>query len=133
MNIRQFLRRQKGYVLLISVLMTGAIGTIIASAILFFSTDSLRMSTTFTEGARARTLAHACAEHGLNELRQNTSYSGGETLSFGDDSCEVVAVLGGNIVQAEGIAGDALSRVEVEVSDIDPEIIISSWKEVASF
>ena len=31
-------------------------------------------------------------EHGLNQLRQNTSYSGGETLSLGNDSCEVIAV-----------------------------------------
>lgn len=131
------IRRQEGYIVLITVLLLGAVGTLIASSVLFLGTETLQTEMAFSEGAHARAMANACAEHGLNQLRQNTSYSGGETLSLGNDSCEVIAVLGSGgsnrTLQAEGISGDAIFRIEISVQTVDPIILLSSWQEVDSF
>jgi len=130
-------QRQKGYILLLSLLVVGAIGISISIGILLVGVGSSQNGIVIEQGLQARMLSHTCAEYALDELRKDDSYSGNETLSFTEGDCEVRPVLGtGNTnrtVQTIGTTGQANGRVEVEISVVSPEVTISSWKEVGSF
>lgn len=110
---------EPGFITIVTVIVLTAVGiaTLLGLfALLVGETDAeiIRSS-----GLRAEWLADACAEHARGELRSVLGYSGNETLSFGDDSCEVGAVtqVGGGLlspiyeVPAEGISGGAVARV----------------------
>ena len=81
--------------------------------------------------------ADACAERALNNLQQDLSYVGGETYTLGNGSCQVVTVLGsGNAnrtIQAKGTIGVVVRKVKVQIAQINPNLQLSSWRDVASF
>ena len=137
MNHSLVLCRQRGYVLLISVLLTAVVGTAIAATLPLLGASSAQMGIAAEQSAKARALADACAEYALNELRQSAGYGGSETLILGQGSCTVLSVLGnGNqnrTVQTTGTVGNATRRVEVVVANINPQLTLDSWQEVWEF
>lgn len=125
-----------GYVLLISVLILGAVGLAAVLSLILMGVSSSRSALAIQQSAQAKFLADTCIESGLEQIRESNSYTGGNTLGFGANSCVYeVFNLGGNIrqVNATGIVDQAVRKVKVITSSLSPKIVISSWQEVGDF
>lgn len=130
-------RTSSGYILLLSVLVVGAVGTAIATSILMLSVGNSLNSLADQQSAEALSYANACAEDTLEQLRIDNTYVAGEVLTFDKGTCEVISVQGtgdtNRTVQAEGVVGDIVRKIEIIVDDIGPPTVISRWQDVDQF
>lgn len=127
--------QNQGYVLLISVLILGAVGVAIASSLLLLGLGSSRSSFAFEQSNQAKSLANACAEEGLQQIRNVTSYTGIGGLTLGQGVCAyLVTSQGGEsrIVEASSTVDTIVRKTKVTVSTINPTITIASWIDVAN-
>jgi hypothetical protein len=136
-DLFHFQLNQRGYVLLLSVIVVGIVSGSIASTILLFGIGQNRSSLAIQEGANARFLADSCAQEVLEQLIQDDTYAGSEILDFDNGTCTVAAVSGSGqsnrTVQVTGVSGSSTKRVQVIVTTVGPPMVISSWQEVSSF
>ena len=131
-------RGQKGFTLLMSMLIVGFVALTVAVTLLIGSVDYGKTSSHYYDTLRAQALAQSCAEIALQKLRDNQNYAGNETLSFGaQGSCDVLLVQGvgetNRIIQTRGSMDGKVSKIEVVVADLSPSVLVSSWQEVADF
>mgnify|MGYP001562300226 CR=1 FL=1 len=127
---------QSGYIALMAVLITGLIAVSITTSLLLFGTSETKTAITREESERARAYANACAEEALQQIRSSTGFTGSGSLTFGADSCSyTVTGLGGENreITATGAVNTVVRKVKAVVSDINPQILVSSWQEVADF
>lgn len=125
-----------GYVALVSVLVLGAVGVYITISMLLLGLGSSRSSFSSEESSKANAFAHACAEEGLQQIRDNNAYTGTGSLSFALGACEyAVTNTGGEnrLVDAWGSSGNTIRRVRGVVNAINPQITMTSWREIADF
>ena len=90
----------------------------------------------FQQSFQARELAHSCAEEALEQIRESALFTGSGNLTFGAATCAYSVIdTGGETkrIEATGHVGEFLQMVRVEIIAINPQIQISSWREVASF
>ena len=123
---------QRGYILLLSVLVLGAVGLAITLSLLLTGLDASRTVSVSDRASESKALADACAEEALQQIRSNTAYAGSGNLFFNGGSCSyMVTNTGGNTrqVTASGIMGDIIRRLTINVSAINPLITYSSWQE----
>lgn len=126
----------KGYITLISVLVVGAVGVAITVSLLLLGLGSSRTSFAYEQSNQAKALANACAEEALQTIRNNTSYVGTSGFDLGQGSCSYTVTNEGGenrTITAVGVVGIINRRVEVVIGDINPQINIVSWQEVADF
>lgn len=125
-----------GYVVLISMLVVSAVAVAVTVALLRNGLAASQTSFAAQQSAEARTLADACAEEALQEIRSSTPYTGSDTLSIGNGSCTYTVVSTGGqnrTITAQGTVGTMVRKVKVTISTINPKIIVGSWQEVANF
>jgi len=119
----------------VGVLIVGVVGLAVSISSALLGAGFLRTSTVLERSSKAKVLAQACAEYGLEKLRESTGYAGNETLTIGSSTCSVLSVLGsGNTnrtVQATSTEGTVTSKVNVVVAQVAPQITITSWHDVA--
>lgn len=124
-----------GYIALMSVLIVAAVSTAIASTIIILGVGFSRSAFAFQQSAQAWALAQACAEEGLQQIRDNTAYTGTGGLTLGSGTCSyTVANTGGTtrLVTTSGTVGTIVRRTSVVVSGYSPQITVTSWQEVAN-
>lgn len=130
-------KKRKGFILLITILIIGAIASAILSSLLLLGISANQVSLSVQQSEKALATAQACAEYALLKLRQSPSYGGNEFLTIGDDQCEILTVggIGNNnrAVCTEGTSGEAIRRLEIAVSQVLPQTMLYSWQEVAIF
>ncbi len=130
------MRHSNGYITLISVLVVGAVGIAVTVSLLLLGLDSSRTSFAYEQSNQAKGLANACAEAALQTIRDNTSYVGTGNIALGQGNCSyTVSSEGGEnrTITATGIVDIINRKVEVVIDDINPQINIASWQEVADF
>lgn len=135
-NMKASYLSQSGFVTLLSTLVVGAVGLAITTSVILLGLASSRTSFAGQQSVQARNLADACAEEGLQQIRDLTSYTGTGSLTLGQGSCTyTVTSQGGNArtVNAEGVVGEMTRRVSVVITAINPSIVVASWQEVAGF
>lgn len=128
--------RQKGYIALITVLVTGAVGVAIAVSLLLLGLGSSRTSFALEQSNQAKALANACAEEALQQIRDSTSFTGTGNLSLGQGTCSYTVTNDGGenrTVTASGTVGTVVRKVKIIINAINPAIILASWQEVADF
>lgn len=129
--------RRGGYILLVTVLVTGAVAVAVVSALLFLGTNASRMEITMEQSARAMAYARTCMESALLSLTQDGSYAGSGTQVFTYGTCRTLPVGGsGNAertVCAEGVSGLTTRRIEASLSRILPTTQFSAMREVSDF
>jgi len=111
------------------------VGTAIAVSLLWLGLAASRTGFASEQRAQAWALANACAEEGLEQIRESTSFSGTGNLTFGAGTCSyTVTNTGGSgrTIAATGTVGTVVRRAAVSVTAISPSIVISSWQEVAN-
>ncbi len=121
---------------LISLLIVGAIATAVTTTTLLLGIVSTQTALAKEESSKALYLANACIEEGLKQIREQTEYNGTETLSFEDGSCDYTVNHMGSearTINAIGTVNQVVKKIQVEVSTINPQITIDTWREVADF
>ena len=134
--IRIYNRKNKGFSLLASVIIVSSIATVIILTVSTLSARSIQISRVFENSNKAKGFANACVEIVLQDIRDSGTFSGSGNLSFEDGSCSyVISNLGisSREINATGVSGNVTRKVEVFIDSINPQINISSWKEVADF
>ena len=122
-----------GYVMLISVLIAGAVGTAIAVALLLLGNAASRRSYLENQMFMAKALADACMEKALMQIRLSASFTGTSSTSVGYGICEFQVVnTGGShrTVTASSTVGTVVRKATVTIDQIQPLIRITDWQEV---
>ena len=130
------MKNRRGYITLISVLVVGAVGVAIATALLMLGLTSSRTGFALVQSNQAKALANACAEEALQQIRDLTPYVGTGGLSIGSGTCTyTVTSQGGQnrTIASLGTVGTTLRKVEVILDQIYPHLVVVSWQEVADF
>lgn len=124
----------KGYTILISVLLIGAVGTSIVTSILLLGLGAAQSHFSLQQSYQAKALANLCAEEALQQIRSNTNFTGSNTLTIGSGSCSYTITNNGGqsrTITSLGTIGSIIRKNQILVSNINPQIQISSWQEVA--
>ena len=127
---------QKGYIALITVLVTGAVGVAIAVSVLWLGLGSSKTSFSMEQSNQAKALANACSEEALQQIRDSTPFTGSGNLTFGQGTCSyTVTSQGGQnrTITASASVGTIVRKVKITIDKITPSINITSWQEVADF
>jgi hypothetical protein len=127
---------KKGYIVLLSVLLIGSAGLSIAVSIILLGLAQSRNSASIGSFLEARSLATACVEEGLQQIRDSEFFADSAELTFSNGSCNYTVIYQGGDnreIQAEGSVGNYVSRIKVTTDTIKPTINISSWQELSIF
>lgn len=131
------MKKQTGFVTLLSVLILSAVAIAVTVSILLLGLGVSRTSFAVIQSVQARSLANACAEEGLQRLRESVYYAGDETKTFPTGTCTIQAISGtGNnnrTLQTIATVGTVQRKVKIIISKIHPAPVITSWQEVADF
>lgn len=126
----------KGYIILLSVLLIGAAGLSIAVSIILLGIAQARNSASINNYSAAKALATACIEEGLQQIRNDEYFANSAQLTFSDGTCDYTVIYQGGDnreIQAIGEVGEAISRIKVITDTIAPTINIASWQELSNF
>jgi len=127
--------KQKGYVALITVLVTGAVGVAVAVSVILLGLGSSRSSFAIEQSNQAKALVNACAEEALQQIRDSIPFEGTGNLTLGQGSCNYTVeklTAQNRTITASGTAGTTIIRkVSITLDKITPNINITSWQEVA--
>lgn len=127
---------QNGYVALITVLVTGAVGVAIAVSLLLLGLDFSRTSLALAQSNQAKALANACGEEALQQIRDSTPFTGTGGLTIGLGFCSYTATSSGSqnrTITATGTVGTIIRKIRITLDKISPSINITSWQEAADF
>ncbi len=125
-----------GYIALITVLVTGAVGVAIAVSLLLLGLGFGRTSFALEQSNQAKALANACAEEALQQIRSLTPFTGTGSLTLGQGTCVyTVTSQGGQnrTITASGTVGTIVRKVKVIIDKITPTVNVTSWQELADF
>lgn len=130
-----YIKSNKGYVALITVLALGAAGVALTFSMIMLGVNFSRTSLSFENAQQAKGMANACAEVGLSQLQQDTSFTGTSTVTVGPDTCSyTVTNTGGQTrsVVASSTVANVTRRVSISISDISSQLVVSQWQEVTN-
>ncbi|HEV7449315.1 MAG TPA: hypothetical protein VGP13_02120 [Candidatus Paceibacterota bacterium] len=125
---------QKGFAVIISVLIFAAIGTVISTSLLFLSVSAAQTAIAMQESSEANNLANACAEIALQKLVTSSAFVGTATTTLAQGTCNYgVAAAGAaaDKIKAVGTVGTTVRRVQISIAI--PQLVIFSWTEVGDF
>lgn len=129
-------RAESGYIALVTVLVTGAVGVAIAVSLLLLGLGSSRTSFSLEQSSQAKALANACAEEALQQIRDSTPFTGTGSLTLGQGTCSytVTSQEGQNrTITSTSIVGTIVRKVKIIIDKITPRINITYWQEVADY
>lgn len=127
---------QTGFVVLLSTIIVIAIGLGVGVSLLLLGIGATRTSFAFEQSSQAKGLATSCAEEALQQLFDSKSFTGSDTLSIGQGTCDYAVIDAGGqalTIQAQGNVGTIVRRIRVDISKVNPAITIDRWEEVADF
>lgn len=129
-------KQNSGYVIIISVLIVGAVGLVITTVLALLANDFYQTSFILEQSNQDKAITNACAEVALQNIYDDNYFFGTGSISLGNGSCDYYVIdTGGETreVQVEGTVDNVTRRVKINISNINPNIIIDSWQEVADF
>lgn len=125
LNFRR--RRQGGYIALVALLVVAAVALTIGIAISLAGIEEIQLSFGKSQAAKAKNLASACLEEGLEHLRKSwADYS--TSLSVDGNSCIINIVTSGSsaTLTAEGTVDIYTQKVQIQV---DNNLEVIAWQE----
>ncbi len=120
------IKEQKGFIALVSLLIVATAALTIGIAVSLRGIEEIQMSFDSSQAAKARNLAEACIEEGLEKLRSNwANYS--TSLSIGVNSCiiNIEADANSAILQSTGVVSGYEQKVRVKVNN---NFYVVYWK-----
>jgi Tfp pilus assembly protein PilV len=122
---------KKGFSTLLVVII---IGVMVMGLILYISTTSywsVRQSVDDKVAMQTEQMVNACAESALETMRENNSFTGGNSLTIGSDTCNyTVTNTGGNnrSINITSTIKNITRNLTITTSAFNP-LVISSWQE----
>jgi hypothetical protein len=129
-------RGERGYIALLSVIVIGAIGTVVMLTIMLSGINSTKTDIALQKSGSAKVVASSCGEEALQKILETgtTTSSGNLTIGQGTCSYTITSTTSQNlIINATGIVGTLVSKVKIVVATTSPTILLSSWQEVGDF
>jgi nitrate/TMAO reductase-like tetraheme cytochrome c subunit len=127
------LQSNKGFIALITVLIIFAIVLLVGLSISLLSINEAQMGLKKSQSSQAYFLANLCAENALMKLKENINYSGNETIEIEGGSCQILPIEGKWIIKTISNFQNQVKKIKIIVSQVNPQMLISSWQEVADF
>ena len=130
------IKKSDGYLILLSVMIIGAVSLAIVISMLLSGLGTSRTSFAHQQSVQAKALVNACVNEALQQIRDNTAFTGSNNLSLGQGDCTyTVTNTGGEnrTIQASSTVGLIIRKTQATVSQINPSITIASWQEVSAF
>jgi hypothetical protein len=127
------MKKNSGYITLLSVLIIGAIGSAIVVGILLDGIGASRTGFDLENSASARSIVNACVESALNQIHNSPYYTGSGNISFASGFCSYLITSEGGenrTITASSTAQSSIRKVSLTINTIFPKIQISSWQEV---
>jgi len=127
------MKNQRGYITLLSTLFLVVIGGVVAGSIILLGLGSSKSSFALEQSNQAKALANACAEEGLQQIKNANNFSGTNTLTIGNGTCTyTVTRLGAQnrTVTSSGTVGTIIRKISIASDRRNPTINITSWQEV---
>lgn len=124
---------QQGFVTLMSVIIVGSIGLVLAGLLYTSSIWVIKTSGDDANSAQARKAADACVEIALQSIHDNNSFTGNGTSTLASATCTyLVTNLGGNnrSINATGTISSIFRKNSVSINALSPSINVSNWQEV---
>jgi hypothetical protein len=128
------IHQSQGYIALMAVLIVGAASLAIGLALLTMGADSQRSTLIVQQSVQARSLATACAEEALQEIHDDTAFTGTGNLSLGQGTCSyTVTNTGGSnrTITSSGVVGEVTRKLEIYATIGVSSISIISWQEIS--
>ncbi len=129
-------KSQDGFVALVSTIIISAVTLLLIAGAFTISVIEIEKSDARFGSETARAWVNFCAEEALQEIRDNSEYTGSEEFEEEADYGCFFIVSGDfpqKIVQSMGFYSDYTKRIEIKVSDYNPLLVIDSWEEVTEF
>ncbi len=126
----------KGFSTLFAVIIASSVSLTVVLSLVFIFLSSHRVFNSFYDSFSSKSLATACAEKGLMEVRKNTDYTGSGSMTFEEKNCYYTVMktgVGTREINAFSKVNLSTSKIKVTASEITPKIIIDEWLEVADF
>ncbi len=131
------MRKFKSYITLLSVIIVGTIAMSIAISLILISVDSTKTTMAYESGKRAEYLARACVETALVKLWDNIDYTGNETVSFTDGSCQILSIENPSTqaptIKTIGAYHSSTKRFEVKLLQVSTQIQIDYYRQVNGY
>lgn len=130
------IKQSEGYLILMSVMIVGAITLAIVVSMLLSGLGISNTSFAYQQNAQARALADACVNEALQQIRDNTAFSGSNNLSLGQGNCTYTVINTGGenrTIQASSTVGVIIRKTQATITQINPTITIASWQELSNF
>lgn len=129
--------QQQGYIALVGVLLLGSAILVSLLALSLGIGTGSKIVSQRTASEQSYFLAMTCSEEALENLWEDKSYLGGETLTFANGFCEILPIEEGGdgkkTIKTYGAALDSIRRLKIIVSTTSPQILIDSWETVVDF
>lgn len=129
------MEENRGIIALITVLMVLAIAIIIGLSVSLLAIGEAQMSLQKNQSSQAYYLVNLCAEKTLMELKENSSFSGEELNDIiTNGSCTSTVLTNSNwTINVLADFYNQRKKMRVVISQINPQMTIDSWQEVADF
>lgn len=128
--------KQKGYILIYSVIILGMVVLAMALYLSWLGVFSLQNRKQTFNSKTAQSLADTCAENALMDLWNDPNASGTtnrNNLFGGECSYNISGNGEEKTIESTGIIKNITRKTKVTTSQITAGIIIDSWQEVADF
>jgi type II secretory pathway component PulK len=123
----------KGFIALLTILIILGVVLLIALGISQLSISEAQMGLQKSQSSQAYYLANLCAEEALMKLKEDSNYSGNEIVAIEESNCQILPIEGNWTVKVLGTFLNQTKKMKIVVSQINPEMVIESWQEVAEF
>ncbi len=128
-----FVHKQQGFAALFAIVVLTAVLLAMLGGLGVSSAILSRNSSDDLFGSRTRSVANACAELGLQAIRDNSSFTGTVNTNLDSGSCSyTVSNTGGSTraVTVQASVGSSTRRIQISISALTPRVTVSSWQEV---
>jgi len=124
---------KQGFIALVAILIILAVALLVGVSVILLAVSESAMSLQKTQSSQAYYLAILCSEDALMKLKEDTNYSGNETVSVTKGSCQILPVEGNWTIKILADYSNQVRKIKIAVSQINPAMVIDSWQEVADF
>jgi len=123
----------RGFIALITVLIILAIALSVGLNVGLLSISEATMGLKKSQSSQAYFLANLCAEQALMKLKEDINYSENKTIEIEGGNCQILPIEGNWIIKTIGNFQNNFKKIKIVVTQVNPEMMISSWQEVADF
>jgi hypothetical protein len=129
--MKKNITKKTGFSTLLVVILLGSVALTLALTLATSSVWSIRGSIDTRNSNKAKGLVNACAEVGLEMIRENNDYIGTNSVVLNSNTCNyTITNIGGTVrnLIVSGTVNGITRNLNITTSTFNP-LIISSWQE----